>query len=213
MQESMICLQHSAIPSLLKRWAQCQEWPVLDTKHLRLMKIFLFMKIKYVLKTHGKHGTFTQCTTSPGHLTPPTGSSRSAWSKSAPIWCSKPPCRSGSVMGIGQWGCLLDPQNADLFSSSYPSGTAGQSILNHGEPYRTMFRWAVSAHNHFLHTTRKQGSDRFSVILSNHKGYNLFFYFLFFSLRHFSLLFATCTLLNFGAKICYLHCSSIFPWF
>jgi hypothetical protein len=126
---------------------------------------------------------------------------------------SIPACCRGSVMGIGQWGCLLDPQNADLFSSSYPSGTAGQSILNHGEPYRTMFRWAVSAHNHFLHTTRKQGSDRFSVILSNHKGYNLFFYFLFFSLRHFSLLFATCTLLNFGAKICHLHCSSIFPWF
>ena len=23
----------------------------------------------------------------------------------------------------------------------------------------------------------------------------------------------TCTLLNFGAKICHLHCSSIFPWF
>ena len=39
-QESVICLQHpTTIPSLLKRWAQCQEWPVLDTKHLRLMKI------------------------------------------------------------------------------------------------------------------------------------------------------------------------------
>ena len=23
----------------------------------------------------------------------------------------------------------------------------------------------------------------------------------------------TCTLLNFGAKMCHLHCSSIFPWF
>ena len=64
-QESVICLQHSTIPSLLKRWAQCQEWPVLDTKHLRLMKISLFMKIKHVLKTHEKHGAFTQCTTSP----------------------------------------------------------------------------------------------------------------------------------------------------
>ena len=92
-QESVICLQHSTIPSLLTRWAQCQERPVLDTKHLRPMKIYLFMKIKHVLKTHEKHGTFTQCTTSPGHLTPPTGSARSAWSKSAPIWCSKPACR------------------------------------------------------------------------------------------------------------------------
>ena len=23
----------------------------------------------------------------------------------------------------------------------------------------------------------------------------------------------TCTLLNFGANMCHLHCSSIFPWF
>ena len=44
--------------------------------------------------------------------------------------------------------------------------------------------------------------------------------FLFFSLGHFSLLFAilyfvakTRTLLNFGAKTCHLHCSAIFPWF
>ena len=43
------------------------------------------------------------------------------------------------------------------------------------------------------------------------------FLFLFFSLGHFSLLFATFwsktrTLLNFGAKICHLHCSSICSW-
>ena len=52
-----------------------------------------------------------------------------------------------------------------------------------------------------------------------HLGAICFFLF-FFSLGHFSLLFATlyfvgktCTLLNFGAETCHLHCSSIFPWF
>ena len=88
----------------------------------------------------------------PGHLTPAAASSSeiesNSWSKAPPMSFSIPACCRGSVMGIGQWGCLLDPQNADLFSSSYPSGTAGQSILNHGEPYRTMsdcFRVASTA--------------------------------------------------------------------
>ena len=61
------------------------------------------------------------------------------------------------------------------------------------------------------------GCIKEKMYLKRVQGHFLLF-FLFFSLGHFSLLFATLWskdlyFAEFGAKMCHLHCSSIFPWF